>query len=67
MTDRVATAKAAEWLDPDETPAPRGAKILLLTRWGIAVIGMWADQGYVGWSPLPKVPAKIKAKMGDGK
>jgi hypothetical protein len=67
VTDRVATAKASEWIDPEERPAPKGTKILLLTRWGVAVIGEWAEQGYAGWAPLPKVPAGIKAKMGDGK
>lgn len=60
----VVTAAVAEWLDPEEHPAPRGSKILLLTRWGIATFGQWDSSGdFVGWSPLPKVPSTIKAKM----
>lgn len=63
MTDRVLTAPVAEYVSPLDVPPPRGTKLLLLTQWGIAVIGEWMDHGYVGWSPLPKVPRKIKNEM----
>lgn len=61
---RVETAPQAEWLDPGEHTPPRGTKLMLLTRWGIATFGQWDSSGdFVGWSPLPKVPSAIKAKM----
>ena len=63
MTDRVATAPASTWLDPLEHVPPRGTRMLLLTRWGVAVIGEWVDDGYAAWAPLPKVPRAIKARM----
>jgi len=59
----VVTAPVAEWLDPEEHPAPRGSKILLLTRWGVAVFGYWDDSGFAAWSPLPQIPPNIKAKL----
>jgi hypothetical protein len=43
------------WRDPAWAPPPRGAKCLLLTEGGVAVIGLWSDDGgFVAWSPLPK-------------
>lgn len=46
---------------------PRGVKCLLLTRYGVAVLGAIGSgkttEGYVAWSPLPKVPPAIKALM----
>lgn len=63
MSDRVATAPTSSWLDPEEHRPPRGTRMLLLTRWGVAVIGEWIDDGYAAWAPLPKVPRAIKARM----
>lgn len=45
--------------------APFGMKCLLLTYYGIAVIGVCprdpkTRQGYVAWAPLPKKPAWLK-------
>jgi hypothetical protein len=42
---------------------PTGPKVLLLNKAGIAGTGWWdgKDQWYVGWYPLPKIPARIKA------
>jgi hypothetical protein len=42
---------------------PTGPKVLLLNVAGIAQTGWWdgKDQWYVGWYPLPKIPAQIKA------
>jgi hypothetical protein len=38
----------------DDKP-PRGAKVVLLTRGGVAVLGPWSDSGnFLGWAPLPK-------------
>lgn len=43
------------WRDPAEHPPPTGRKLLLLTEGGVAVIGIWHNQGgYQAWSPLPK-------------
>lgn len=59
---RVETAWSVEWLDADEHPPPKGTKVLLLTRGGVAVMGHW-QQGMVAWTPLPRVPQSIKEKM----
>lgn len=47
---------------PMET-CPTGPKVLLLNQAGIASTGWWdgKDPWYVGWYPLPKIPAEIKA------
>lgn len=58
MTERsrnnVAVAPRSEWVY-DWTDCPRGAKMLLLTDSGIAVLGyVGADtRGYLAWAPLP--------------
>jgi len=42
---------------------PTGPKVLLLNKAGIAQTGWWEGKGdwYVGWYPLPKIPAEIRA------
>ncbi|MBS0454036.1 MAG: hypothetical protein JSS14_22260 [Proteobacteria bacterium] len=50
-------AGGEEFLYPgagDEKP-PGGAKVLLLTRGGVCIVGTWSDGGFfTGWRPLPK-------------
>jgi hypothetical protein len=60
----VATAAVAEWKDPSVEAPPRGTKILLLTEWGVAVLGHWDKVGrFAAWSPLPKIPESIRRRM----
>ena len=61
MCDRYA-AGDAWWRDPEVIPPPRGTKLLLLNPSGVAVIGHWAHW-CVAWSPLPRVPPALKARM----
>lgn len=43
------------WRDPAKQPPPSGAKLLVLTSGGVAVISDWTDKSnFVAWSPLPK-------------
>jgi len=49
-------AGGAEWMYPhagDDLPTA-GAKVLLLTKGGIATVGAWDVAFCVGWLPLPK-------------
>ena len=41
---------------------PTGPKVLLLNKAGIASTGWWdgKDDWYVGWFPLPTIPAEIR-------
>ena len=51
MSDKVNTM---EWLDPKDHEPPLGKKVLLLTRNGVAIIGVWmADALNKAWCPLP--------------
>lgn len=55
--NRVMPAASGEpgWRDPAVDKPPLGAKLLLLTSGGVAVIGDWrVDSNFVKWSPLPK-------------
>lgn len=58
MTERsrnnVAVAPRSEWVY-DWTDCPRGAKMLLLTDSGIAILGHVGNdtRGYLAWAPLP--------------
>ena len=59
----VETARIAYWQEITSTNKPLG-KCLLLTRYGVAVIGNYhGEEGYVAFSPLPKIPVAIKEKM----
>jgi hypothetical protein len=62
MTNAEAiTDPALVWRTMDTCPT--GPKVLLLNAAGIASTGWWDGKGkwYVGWFPLPKVPAEIRA------
>lgn len=47
------------WLDPEEFEPPKGQKLLLLTKGGIATVGNWAND-CKAWLPLPDTPRKLK-------
>lgn len=64
MTQERYLAGMATFLDPQESPPPLGAKVLLLTADGTCVIGAYAHNGgFLAWHPLPKVPPHIKEKL----
>ena len=64
MIDRAATAEAATWRDPAAEPPPRGCKLLILTRNGVAILGPWRpDIGHQAWAPLPRRPAWLRARQ----
>jgi len=57
----ITTAPAVKWLP---MPCPKGAKVLLLTRWGVCVPGVWYAEGqFIGWHPLPTIPDEIRELM----
>ena len=61
MTDIIETALAADWRRLDHLP--RG-KCLLLTRYGIAVIGCYDRHAdYIAWSPMPRIPEWAREMM----
>jgi hypothetical protein len=53
----------AELMFRSMSDCPTGPKVLLLNKAGIASTGWWdgKDGWYVGWFPLPKIPAEIRA------
>lgn len=52
----VAVALDYEWQRLDS--CPRGAKVQLLTKHGIAIYGQFreGDKDYIGWAPVPRRP-----------
>lgn len=45
--------KSMKWIYPDQEPAPRGVKIVLLTVGNIQTTGNWTDDGrYKAWQRL---------------
>ena len=58
-----------EWRYPGagDDPCPAGKQCLILTKLGICVRGMWADDA-MAWAPFPKrdkaKEARIAAKCG---
>lgn len=47
------------FLLPDESPPPRGVKLLLLTSGNVAVVGDWrTDSNLIAWHPLPGKPVR---------
>lgn len=60
MTEAVdlkgyATNPQHRWLYPPEDMPPKGVKLHILTKGGVAIHGEWRwDNGYLGWQYLPK-------------
>lgn len=54
-----------DWLHPADHPPPRGAKLILYTRFGTSLMGHWRDDDCLLWMPLPKVSAEMKKRLGD--
>ena len=55
-TRTAAVDQTRYWL-PVNSDTPRGVKMLLLTRYGVAHIGHYTGQyDIVGWAALPKIP-----------
>lgn len=52
----VSTAPDVKFMPMDNPPCPLGAKVILLTEGGVAVIGKWngKDTDVVGWFPVPR-------------
>lgn len=58
----VVVATDYPWLPITDT-TPRGAKLQLLTRHGVAVYGQLSAnnlKGFLAWAPCPDVPAWLK-------
>ena len=53
----VAVATDCYWIPIDEN-TPRGVKLQLLTKGGVAIYGHWdrRETFYTHWAPLPKKP-----------
>jgi hypothetical protein len=52
----VAVATDYYWI-PVDNNTPRGVKLQLLTKGGVAVHGVYfGDEFYTHWTPLPKKP-----------
>ena len=57
----ITTTPAVKWLP---LPCPLGSTVLLLTKWGRCVQGVWYAEGqFVGWHPLPTIPDDIRELM----
>lgn len=58
----VVVATDYEWL-PITPATPRGAKVQLLTRWGVSVYGQLSAgnlKDFVAWAPCPNKPDWLK-------
>jgi hypothetical protein len=45
---------------PDESPPPRGVKLLIYTSGGVAIISDWSDDSnHTAWAPLPPKPVRV--------
>lgn len=63
MTDkRQILVTTNRWLDPAEFPPPRSSKVLLLTVYGVAILGPWGA-GCVAWAPLPQIDAATHGRL----
>lgn len=57
------TTKYIDWI---YAPPPNNAtKIIMLTRFGVATIGIWGDgHDVIGYIPLPKRNKKLEEELG---
>lgn len=58
-TDRAAVVES-DWEYRPMHNCPKGTKVLLLGRHGVAYLGHGHDGYAIGWAPLPKVPDWMK-------
>ena len=60
----VAGGPAFQYLAAGDAKPPGGAKVLVLTKGGVCVVGHWIDgAGFLGWAPLPKRDAEKEARI----
>lgn len=61
--DTLSVVVDKEYLPIDT--CPRGAKVLLCTMYGSATLSHYdgKDPQFIGWYPLPKIPASMKRLM----
>lgn len=64
QSDTIVTATPGEWRHPDDYPPPRGATVLVLSRYGVVIKGKWTDDD-AAWMPLPKIEAALKKRLQD--
>ena len=65
LPGQIPTEPSVTWLCPLENPPPIGVSLLILTRLGILIRGMWSwEQEPIAWSPMPKIPPFIKKRVG---
>lgn len=64
MTERYLAADRPSFRHPLEDPPPLGTKLLLLTRGGVTVTGLWdPEQGAIAWAPMPKLSLELKNRL----
>jgi len=55
MTERYAAEYQPIWKHVEEIPPPKGAKVLLRTEYGQAIIGQYYPEGkFTHWCGLPR-------------
>lgn len=59
----IAVAPVSSWQDPRIYSPPHGSKMLMLTEYGVAVLGSRWDDTFVAWAPLPSIPPEIKERL----
>lgn len=64
MTTKLSSDKGAvvetEWEYRPMHSCPRGKKVILYPKTGVAYFGNGPDGFAIGWAPLPKVPDWMK-------
>lgn len=64
---KACTAPPGDWRHPEDYPPPRGQMMFILTRYGVAVKGVWNDDD-AAWMPLPEVREGMKERLrGEGR
>lgn len=47
-----------------DEPPPTGVKVLLLTCYGMCIVGHWqVNDFYIGWAPLPSRDKEKESKL----
>lgn len=64
VKEYVAGGDAFLYPGAGDSRPPGGAKVLLLTRHGICIIGHWQDgTDLLGWAPLPRRNKEKEARI----
>ena len=65
MNNKYLTASTVTLFDAEIHPPPKGAVLLILSKYNVLTKGTFQQGFHVAWGYLPKTPASVKRRMAE--